>query len=358
MDVKKMDTKEKEFYCNMYQKIVPEEKAVEQLLQMEVNSENGRKRTRKKIKKLQVAAACIACLCVIAGGTVYASQKGYFERIKGNTILGDSLETDNEKMTEELKEDMQVDETQVVSDGTYTFQLVSYYKEVTMGNILLEIMVTRNDGKTITKKELEDFKGDKLIAVEMYGDEDRLGYGARTSWQYDKSNNLIYSLSGFMDLSEKSKKAENVKRIEITQRIYGDKTDEDGNYYVDIKEIGTMSLVQDPVELNTVEMDVSNNPKASKFVISPLGLQLITTEDDKTRNGVIRIYRKDGTEADSGFTTETEYPLEDDKVLYAMTFGTYFDLETIDYIEIAGIKYKTPKDFKMSENDSEKTEKK
>ena len=57
MDAKRMDTKEKEFYCNMYQKIEPDEKVVEQLLQIEVNSEMRRKRM---IKKFRVAVACLA----------------------------------------------------------------------------------------------------------------------------------------------------------------------------------------------------------------------------------------------------------------------------------------------------------
>lgn len=65
-------------------------------------------------------------------------------------------------MTEELKDDIQVDETQVASDGTYTFQLVSYYKEVTMGNILLEIMVTRNGVIRIYRK-------DGAVYIPVYG---------------------------------------------------------------------------------------------------------------------------------------------------------------------------------------------
>ena len=194
MDVKKKDVREKQLYRSTYQQIVPDEEVVERLLLMESTLENGGKRTMKKIKKIQVAAACIVCFCAIAGGTVYASQKGYFERIKGNTIFEDMMETDNEEIKEDMQEDMQVDETQIVSNGTYTFQLVSYYKEATMGNVLLEIMITRNDGKIITKKEVEDFEGDKYLAIELYGDgEDTIGYGAESKFEYDQNNNLIYS---------------------------------------------------------------------------------------------------------------------------------------------------------------------
>lgn len=349
MDAKRMDTKEKEFYCNMYQKIEPDEKVVEQLLQIEVNSEMRRKRM---IKKFRVAVACLACMCVLAGGTVYASQKGYFERIKGDSILGDILGTDNKKITEKVKEDMRVDETQVVSDGTYTFQLVSYYKEVTMGNILLEIMVTRNDGKTITKKEINDFDSANYLHISLYGDgEEHLSYGAQGGWRYDENDNLIFCFSGCIRLDEKTKKVENVKRLKIEQDIHTGEKDE----VVDVKNIGTMSLVQNPVELDTVELDVSNNPEASKLVLSALGFQLTTTEDDITRKcGGTWIYKKDGTKSDIGVCGQDEYPLEDGKILYVVSFGKYFDLETIDYIEIGGVKYKMPKDLKQNEKDSEK----
>lgn len=348
MDAKRMDTKEKEFYCNMYQKIEPDEKVVEQLLQMEVNSEIRRKRT---VKKFRVAVACLACFCVLAGGTVYASQKGYFERIKGNRILGDILETDNEKITDKIKEDMRVDETQVVSDGTYTFQLVSYYKEVTMGNILLEIMITRNDGKNITKKEINDFDSANYLNISLYGDgEEHLSYGAQGGWRYDENDNLIFCFSGCIRLDEKTKKVGNVKRLKIEQYIHTGGKDE----VVDIKNIGTMSLAQDPVELDTVELDVSNNPEASKLVLSALGLQLTTTADDTTRSSAPWIYKKDGTKSDIGVCGQDEYPLEDGKILYVVSFGKYFDLETIDYIEIGGIKYKMPKDWKQNKKDPEK----
>ena len=85
--------------------------------------------------------------------------------------------------------------------------------------------------------------------------------------------------------------------------------------------------------------------------MSVMELQLTTTADDATRYREICIYKKEGITSTMGISTEHEYPLDDDQLISFKTVGKFFDLETIDYIELGGVKYEIQKNFNTSEKD-------